>query len=337
MATATAVVPQRSRGARFQRGIQPYMYLVPAFLVMAVITFYPLIFQVWMSFHDFGQINFRVRNPVPAEFIGLDNYVRIATSKLQIPNFEFLRLVLFNLWWAFSNVVVHIIIGVAVAVVLNTKGLRFRGIYRALFILPVVIPQIIVATVWRNMFDPDAGAVNLGLQGLGGLFGISPDHPAFHLNWLRQVDDPISWIPLPLAFFAMITANSWLGWPLNSVVATGALQSIPGELYEAAEMDGASPWQKFKNVTIPFLRPAMLPYAIYGFVITFNLFFLPFFMTEGEPFGRTEILVTQAYRLAYERRLFGVAAAFAVYLFLLLLVVTLITNRMAKATKSYAD
>ena len=337
MTTAAAALPARSRGSRVRRGAGPYLYLVPAFLVMAIITFYPLIFQVWMSFHDFGQINFRVRNPVPAEFIGIDNYVRIATSKLQIPNFEFIRLVLFNLWWAFSNVVVHVVIGVLVAVVLNTKGLRFRGVYRALFILPVVIPQIIVATVWRNMFDPDSGAVNLGLQGLGGFFGLSADNPAFHLNWLRQPDDPISWIPLPLAFFAMITANSWLGWPLNSVVATGALQSIPGELYEAAEMDGASPWQKFKNVTIPFLRPAMLPYAIYGFVITFNLFFLPFFMTQGEPFGRTEILVTQAYRLAYERRLFGVAAAFCVYLFFLLLIVTLITNRMAKATKSYAE
>ena len=194
--------------------------------------------------------------------------------------------------------VVHVIIGVFVAVLLNTKGLRFRGFYRAVFILPVVIPPIIVATVWRNMFDPNAGAVNLGLQGLGGLFGISPDHPAFNLDWLRQPNDPISWIPLPLAFFAMITANSWLGWPLNSVVATGALQSIPGELYEAAEMDGANAWQKFKAVTLPFLRPAMLPYAIYGFVITFNLFFLPYFMTQGEPFGRTEILVTQAYRLA---------------------------------------
>jgi arabinogalactan oligomer / maltooligosaccharide transport system permease protein len=337
MATATAAIRQRRRGARIQRGLQPYLYLVPAFLVMAVITFYPLIFQVWMSFHDFGQINFRVRNPVPAEFVGLDNYIRIATSKLQIPNFEFVRLVLFNLFWAFSNVVVHIVIGVAVAVILNTQGLWGRGIYRALFILPVVIPQIIVATVWRNMFDPDAGAINLGLQGLGGLFGIPAGNPAFHLNWIRQAEDPISWIPLPLAFFAMITANTWLGWPLNSVVATGALQSIPGELYEAAEMDGASPWQKFKNVTVPFLRPAMLPYAIYGFVITFNLFFLPFFMTQGEPFGRTEILVTQAYRLAYERRLFGVAAAFAVYLFFLLLIVTLITNRMTKATRSYAE
>jgi arabinogalactan oligomer / maltooligosaccharide transport system permease protein len=337
MATATAALPRRSRGARIQRSLQPYLYLVPAFAVMAVITFYPLAFQVWMSFHDFGQINFRVRNPVPAEFVGLDNYVRIATSKLQIPNFEFVRLVLFNLFWAFSNVVVHVVIGVFVAVILNTAGLWFKGIYRAIFILPVVIPQIIVATVWRNMFDPDAGAVNLGLQGLGGLFGISPDNPAFHLDWIRQPNDPISWIPLSLAFFAMITANTWLGWPLNAVVATGALQSIPGELYEAAEMDGASWWQKFRNVTVPFLRPAMLPYAIYGFVITFNLFFLPFFMTQGEPFGRTEILVTQAYRLAYERRLFGVAAAFAVYLFFLLLIITLITNRMAKATKSYAD
>ena len=82
---------------------------------MGIITFYPLFFQVWMSFHDFGQINFRVRNPVPAEFVGLDNYIRIATSKLRIPNFEFIRLVLFNLFWAISNVVVHIIIGVVVA------------------------------------------------------------------------------------------------------------------------------------------------------------------------------------------------------------------------------
>src|SRR5918999_2906699 len=187
------------------------------------------------------------------------------------------------------------------------------------------------------MFDPDAVPVNLGLKGSGGIFGTPASNPALNLDWLRQANDPIAWLPLPLAYFAMLTANSWLGWPLNSVVATGALQSIPGELYEAADMDGASPWQKFKNVTVPFLRPAMLPYAIYGFVITFNLFFLPYFMTQGEPFGRTEILVTQAYKLAAERRLFGVAAAFAVYLFFLLLIVTLVTNRLAKATKSYAD
>ena len=337
MATTAMAPKRRPTRVQFRRSTQPYLYLLPAFAVMAAITFYPLVYQVWMSFTEFGPVNFRVRNPVAPEWIGLDNYVRIATSKLQIPNFEFLRLVFFNLWWAFSNVVLHVVIGVLVAVVLNTKGLLFRGFYRALFILPVVIPSIIVATVWRNMFDTDAGAVNFLLQGIGGLFGISPDYEGFHLNWLRQVNDPISFIPLPLAYFAMLIANTWLGWPLNAVVATGALQSIPGELYEAAAMDGASPWQKFRHVTITYLRPAMLPYAIYGFVITFNLFFLPFFMTGGEPFGRTEILVTQAYRLANDRQLFGVAAAFAVYLFFLLLAVTLVTNRLAKATKSYAE
>ena len=337
MATTAMAPARRPSGIRIRRFAQPYLYLLPAFAVMAAITFYPLIYQVWMSFTEFGPVNFRVRNPVPPEWIGLDNYVRIATSKLQIPNFEFLRLVFFNLWWAFSNVVLHVVIGVMVAVILNTKGLLFRGFYRALFILPVVIPSIIVATVWRNMFDTDAGAVNFLIQGVGGLFGFPADSPGFHLNWLRQVNDPISFIPLPLAYFAMLIANTWLGWPLNAVVATGALQSIPGELYEAAAMDGASPCQKFRHVTVTYLRPAMLPYAIYGFVITFNLFFLPYFMTGGEPFGRTEILVTQAYRLANDRQLFGVAAAFAVYLFFLLLAVTLVTNRLAKATKSYAE
>ncbi|OGO56855.1 MAG: hypothetical protein A2V85_13790 [Chloroflexi bacterium RBG_16_72_14] len=337
MATTASGLPAPARGRQWRRLASPYLYLLPALAVMLIITFYPLVYQVWMSFHDFGLKNFRVNNPVPPEFIGFDNYTRIAQSKLQIPNFEFPRLVLFNLWWAFSNVVVHVILGVLIAVVLNTKGLLFRGVYRALFILPVVLPSLIVATVWRNMFDTDAGAVNYLLQAIGGVFGIPADHPAFHLNWLRQADDPIPFIPLPLAYFAMLTANTWLGWPLNSVVATGALQSIPGDLYEAAEMDGANWWQRFRTVTIPFLRPAMLPYAIYGFVITFNLFSLSFFMTGGEPFGRTEILVTQAYRLAQERQLFGVAAAFSVYLFFLLLAVTLVTNRLAQATKSYAD
>jgi len=337
MATTTAVLTAPKKKRQWRRGFQPYLYLLPALAVMAIITFYPLFFQVWMSFHDFGLKNFRVNNPEPAPFVGLGNYIRIAQSNLQIPNFEFVRLVLFNLWWALSNVVIHVVIGVLVAVLLNTKGLLFRGFYRALFILPVVIPSIIVATVWRSMFDTDAGAVNFLLQTIGGFVGIPPDAAGLNLNWLRQSEDPIPFIPLPLAYFAMITANTWLGWPLNSVVATGALQSIPGDLYEAADMDGANGWQKFRTVTIPFLRPAMLPYAIYGFVITFNLFFLPYFMTGGEPFGRTEILVTQAYRLANDRQLYGVAAAFSVYLFFLLLVVTLITNRLAKATKSYAD
>lgn len=328
------VIPMAPRRRRFSPDTRTaLLYLLPAFLVMGIITFYPLLFQTWMSFTDFQLKN--LSGKVAPNIVGVDNYVQIIQSKLNIPNFEFVRLLFFNLFWAFSNVVIHVVLGVGIALVLNVNGLRFKRIYRALFILPVIIPPIIVATVWRHLFDQDNGAVNMVLQGIGVLFKIPPD--AFKIDWLGQVDDPISFIPLPLAYFALLGANTWLGWPLNSVVATGALQSVPPDLYEAAEMDGANAWQRFRVVTLPFLRPAMLPYAIYGFVVTFNLFYLSFFMSGGGPFGRTELFVTEAYKLVNDFQLYGVAAAFSVLLFFLLLGITLATNRMARATASYAE
>jgi arabinogalactan oligomer / maltooligosaccharide transport system permease protein len=307
------------------------LYLLPAVLVMGAITFYPLFFQVYISFTEFGLPNTQPGAP-PADFVGLD-YQRIVEGRLGIPNFDFFRIIGFNLWWALSNVVIHVVVGVGIAILLNTRGLRFKGFYRALFILPVVIPPLIVATVWRNMFDRNNGAINELLILIGGLFKIPPE--AFQIDWLRQVADPIPLLPLPLAYFALLAANTWMGWPLNSVVATGALQSIPRELYEAAEMDGAGAWQKFRNVTLVFLRPAMIPYAIYGFVITFNLFYLTYFMSAGGPFGRTELLVTQAFRLVYEYRLYGIAAAFGVFMFFILLAITVFFNRLTRATASY--
>lgn len=323
-----------STNRRPRRNRMPYVYLAPAFLIMGVITLYPLIYQVWMSFTDFGIQNLRAGSAAP-DWVGVKNYVDVITSQLSIPNYAFVRLLLYNLVWAFANVTIHVIIGVGIALLVHTKGLWFKRFYRSLFILPVVVPPIIVATVWKNMFDADHGAINQLLAGAGGLVGL----PAtlFTADWLRQVEDPISFVPLPLAFYAMWITNTWLGWPLNAVVATGALQSIPGELYEAAEIDGAGRWQQFRNVTLVFLRPAMVPYAIYGFVITFNLFHLAYFMSQGGPQGRTELLVTQAYRLVNDQQLYGVGASFAVIMFFILLAITLVTNKAAKATASYQD
>jgi arabinogalactan oligomer / maltooligosaccharide transport system permease protein len=334
MSAVTAAAPaRRFRLPRMRRDTRTaYKYLVPALIIMAVITFYPLAYQVYISFTDFRIENLPPGSPAP-NWVGVDNYERIIQNRLGIPNFDFFRIVLFNLWWAVSNVAIHVVVGVGIAMLLNTPGLRFRSVYRALFILPVAIPPIIVATVWRNMFARDGGAVNEGLMLVGSLFRVPPE--AFQIDWLRQVADPIPFLPLPLAFFALLTANTWLGWPLNAVVATGALQSIPRELYEAAEMDGAGAWQKFRNVTFIYLRPAMIPYAIYGFVITFNLFYLTYFMSNGGPFGRTELLVTQAFRLVNENRLYGVAAAFGVFMFFILLAITLFFNRLTKATATY--
>jgi arabinogalactan oligomer/maltooligosaccharide transport system permease protein len=311
-----------------------YFYMLPALLIMGVITFYPLLFQVWMSFTDYGLRNLRVGAPAPT-FVGVDNYIRILQNNIGIPNFNFLGILVFNLWWAVSNVVLHLVFGVLIAVLLNTEGLWFKRIYRAIYVLPVVIPALIIATVWRNMFDPDYGPINQMLQSIGSLFGISPD--VFRIRWIDQVDHPFPFIPLPLSFFAMLLANVWLGWPLNAVVATGALQSIPKELYEAADIDGANGRQQFFNITLPMLRPAMIPYAIYGFVLTFNLFHISYFLSGGGPLRQTELLITQAYRLVNEQKQYGVAAAFAVLMFFILLAISVVTSRMTKATANYAD
>jgi len=332
--TEATAITTTSRPRRQRRDRMPYVYLVPAFLVMAVITLYPLIYQVWMSFTDFGLSNLR-EGSAPPTWVGLQNYINVITSQVNVPNYYFVRLLLYNLVWAFSNVAIHLVLGVGIALLLHTKGLWFKRFYRSLFILPVVIPPLIVATVWKNMYDPTNGAVNELLAAIGAIFGMP--RSAFDIDWLRQVQDPFPLIPLPLAYFAMLGTNIWLGWPLNAVVATGALQSIPGELYEAAEIDGAGRWQQFKNVTLVYLRPAMIPYAIYGFVVTFNLFYLAYFMSQGGPQGRTELLVTQAYRLVNGLSLYGLGASFAVIMFFILLVITLITNRLLKATSSYQD
>ena len=158
-AVATTVAARTTTRRGFLGGGGPrrtriaYVYLVPAFLVMGIITLYPLLFQVWMSFTDYGIGNLRATAP-PPNYVGVQNYIDILASQLAIPNFHFVRLILYNLFWAFSNVAIHVVLGVAIALLVNTKGLWFKKAYRALFIIPVVIPPLIVATVWKNMYDP---------------------------------------------------------------------------------------------------------------------------------------------------------------------------------------
>lgn len=336
--TATAKVQKRKRSTDVRKVLLPYMYLVPAFAVMAVITFYPLFYQLIVSFTDFQtkDLRYGLASPV-LNFIGIKNYIDILTGGLPVQNFEFFRVLIYNFWWAITNVMVHVPAGILIAVLLNTQGLWFKKIYRAIYILPVVVPPIVVATVWRNIFDEQYGAMNQFLTGFIHLLG-STD--AVHLRWLTEYTPPIPWLlpsgPLPLAYYAMMIANFWLGWPFMTVVATGALQSVPKDLYEAASIDGATGAQQFWNITVPMIRPAMIPAAVYGFTTSFNLFSFVYFMTQGGPARSTEILVTFAYDLVRNLRLFGAAAAFSVFIFIVSLIVFLITNRITGATESYS-
>lgn len=140
-----------------------------------------------------------------------------------------------------------------------------------------------------------------------------------------------------LSFYAVLATNIWLGWPFMMVVATGALQSIPPDLYEAADVDGATRWQQFRNITIPLIRPAMIPAIMLGTIWTFNQFNVIRFITNGGPRGQTEILVTQAYKLVAEEQLYGAAAAFSLIVFVVLFGITLINNRITRATEAFDE
>ncbi|HUW14059.1 MAG TPA: sugar ABC transporter permease, partial [Anaerolineae bacterium] len=292
----------------------------------------------WMSFTDYGLANLRVGAPAP-NLVGLKNYMDIFTGDLArvIPNFSFWRTLIFNLVWTFTNVPVHVVVGVLIAVLLNTEGLWFKRFYRAIYVLPIILPTLVIATVWRNMYDANYGAINQSLAAIGGLFGVAPE--VFHIRWFQDVHAPISWflpgMALPLSYYAMLIANIWLGWPFMTIVATGALQSIPKDLYEAASIDGASGRHQFWRITVPLLRPAMIPAAVYGITLTFNLFNFIYMMSGGGPLRQTEILVTTAFNLVNGQRLYGMAAAFSVIIFFVLGALTLFTNWMTKATERY--
>jgi arabinogalactan oligomer/maltooligosaccharide transport system permease protein len=325
--------------ASLKRAALPYYYLLPAFILMGVITFYPLIYQVIISFTDFQTKDLLKQLSSPElKYVGIQNYVEIIMGGLPVQNFEFFRILTYNLWWAVTNVMVHVPAGILIAVLLNTQGLWMKRVYRAIYILPIVIPPIVVATVWQNIFDEQYGAMNQLLSVIAGWFGSADP---VHIRWLNEYTPPIPWLlpngPLTLAYYAMMIANFWLGWPFMTMVATGALQSIPKDLYEAASIDGASGSQQFWNVTVPLIRPAMIPAAVYGFTLSFNLFNFVYFMSRGGPARSTEILVTFAYDLVRNLRLFGVAAAFSVIIFFVALVIFLITNRITHATESYTE
>lgn len=169
----------------FRRSLQPYIYLLPAFLVLGVITFYPLIYQVIISFTDFQTKDLLLGLKSPKlQFIGLENYKAIIFGGLPVQNFEFVRVLVYNFWWAITNVSLHVPAGVLIAVLLNVKGIWFKKIYRAIYVLPVVIPTIVVATVWRNIFDEQYGAMNQFLTWLVQFFG-STD--VVHIRWLYEI------------------------------------------------------------------------------------------------------------------------------------------------------
>ncbi len=309
-------------GTTLRRHRQAYLYIAPAMVGMLVLVFFPFAYGVTLSFTDSNLYN--TSRPLSEIWVGLGNYadilgdfgfVKRSESGIFVNYLNFYWTLLFTILWTVTNVAIGVTSGLILALILNTKALALRPLYRVLLILPWAMPNYITALIWKGMFHQQFGVINQLLQ----VFGF----PA------------VSWFDRPAtSFLTALVTNGWLSFPFMMVVSLGALQSISADLYEAARVDGASRWQQFKAITLPSLRPALVPAVIISVVWTFNMFNIIYLVTGGEPSSSTEILVTQAYKFAFERYRYGYAAAYSTVIFGILLVYGVIQNRVSKATEA---
>jgi len=302
---------------------QAYAYIAPAIVGTTLLVFFPFFYGIALSFTDSNIYNTNL--PLSELWIGLRNYTtilgdwgfmrRAADGHWVFNYLNFYWTFLFTVIWTITNVAWGVSFGLLLALVLNTKGLALRPIYRVLLILPWAMPNYITALIWKGMFHRQFGVVNQALA----IVGV----------------EPLSWFDRPFtSYLTALATNGWLSFPFMMVVSLGALQSIPADLYEAARVDGASRWQQFTAITLPSLKPALVPAVILSVVWTFNMFNIIYLVTAGEPGGSTEILITQAYKYAFQRYQYGYAAAYATIIFGILLVYGSIQNRVTRATEA---
>ena len=297
---------------------------MPAMIGMLVLVFFPFVYGIVLSFT--GSTLYNTDKPLSELWVGLENYkdilgefdiVKSGKDGVIVNYQNFYYTFLFTVLWTVSNVAIGVSLGLILALMLNTKGLALKPIYRVLLIFPWAMPNYITALIWKGMFHQQFGVINQVIQIFGG--------------------DPISWFQKPMtSFFTALATNGWLSFPFMMVVSLGALQSIPSDLYEAARVDGATKWQQFKSITLPSLKPALVPAIILSVVWTFNMFNIVYLVTQGEPAGSTEILITQAYKIAFEKYRYGYSAAYSTVIFIILLIYGTIQNRATKATEAIA-
>jgi arabinogalactan oligomer/maltooligosaccharide transport system permease protein len=287
-----------------------FAWTAPALTATLALVFVPFAIGLALAFFDHREGRFT--------FVGLANFVDIAAAR-RFGAFEplsFYYALVVTVLWTAVNLALHVGIGLSLALLLDQPALRLKGVYRVLLVVPWAVPNYITALLWKGLFHKQFGAIN-GLLSALGLDGVA---------WFSSFGT---------AFFANVCTNAWLGFPFMMVVCLGALQSIPRELYEAADVDGASAWDKFRHVTWPLLQPALVPAVLLGVVWTFNAFNVVYLVSGGEPDNATDILISEAYRWAFARQeQYGYAAAYAALIFLLLLGWSHVSQRLSRRAEA---
>lgn len=293
-------------------GLVPYAYLAPALILVAVLSLLPNLYSVYLAFTNYSLYHYN-----QFDFVGLRNFMKIISGP---ETATFVRVFIWTVIWAGISVLGAQVVGIFLAVLLNKPDLKGSSFYRTLFILPWAIPAFISVLMWQGLLNTEFGAFNQILK-------------AFHLDILLQyllsflgydLELPIAWLDkMGWAHISVLMVNIWLAFPFQLTVCLGALQSVPSDVYEAADIDGASPWQQFKLITLPLLRSSLLPVLISSFAFNFNQFTAIYLLTAGGPpipgsdAGATDILITYSYKLAFNSFQYGLACAYAIFIFIL--------------------
>jgi multiple sugar transport system permease protein len=266
----------------YDRPLFAYLLNTPALLAIFLLAAYPIVYSAWISLHKYN-----LKRPRIFQFIGLDNYATILDSS------EFWSALWITLQFTVLVVTAVAVLGVCVALLLNLP-FRGRGVLRTLILLPWAIPPVVNGLMWQWIYDSKIGALN----GLLVTLGIIPEYR----GWLS---DPTS------ALLALAFADVWNVLPLAVILLLAALQKIPAELYEAAHIDGAGPFQSFRYVTFPWIAQTLLVVLILQTLSAIRVFDVIYVLTAGGPGSATTTLTWKTYLTTFENLDFGLGNAYA--------------------------
>jgi multiple sugar transport system permease protein len=273
-----------------------FIFVLPATIFMLVFTGYPIINNIVMSFQD---VNVMTANLPHKEFVGMTNYIDLTKESI-------LRVSLFNtLYYTVASIIIQFVLGFLLAIFFY-KNFGLSKNIRGLILIPWMIPATITALVFKYMFSTTGGIIDQILMNL-------------HIT-----SKPVEWLIHPTsAMWSLIITNSWIGIPFTMIMLLTGLTTIPHEIYESTDIDGANWWNKLIHITLPMLKPAIEAVLILGFISTFKVFDLVYVMTKGGPVDSTETLSTLSYRLSFTEFNFSKGAAVANILFVILFLVSL--------------
>jgi multiple sugar transport system permease protein len=307
-AVAAAPVADREvkarKGSGRQDDLAAYLFLAPYLVLFLVFVIAPIVLGLWISLHSW---NFTLPTK---PFVGIDNYKDLLSpgSVTFDPFWDSMKATAI---FTVLSVPLLLVVPLAVALIMNLK-FRGRTLVRAIFFTPYVLGVAVIGLLWRFLLDTNIGAVNYLL----GLVGLPDD-----IAWLGS---------LPAAWVALVGVTVWWTLGFNAVIFLAGLQDIPGELYEAAKLDGASPWQSFLNVTLPGLRPVTIFVLMITIIASANMFGQSFVMTEGAPGDQTRTAIYYIAQQGLRDFQMGEAAAASWILTLFLMALSILVFRLSR-------